>query len=306
MVRTAEKVMAGYEKSWESVLKQIQSLVEGGERDLSRILYLLYRNQITENVSSLEEDLANFLSIRRDGENRPLFRVVACDGKYVAVPRYLEDNLIVEIVLGYVTEDIDMIVELGSGWGRNLFSIFARSKLNNIHYVACELTEAGRRATRALQDVAHGMQMTIRPFDFHNPDFSFLESNPNVLFFSNHAIEQCTYLGHALFDCMLEKTNTCTGIHMEPIGWQNHPQASSIREMIKEGLIPNDTFRIDDNAFTKNSMIWAARHEYNMNFLELLRHYHESGNIEVEILYDYFGRNPFNPGSLVVWRKTAR
>jgi hypothetical protein len=92
------------------------------------------------------------------------------------------------------------VVELGSGIGRNLFSVFhaARDRLGaELELHACELTETDRKVTETFHRLCPGMNLCIHPFDYYAPDLSFLEPDRNVLFLTVFSIEQITVVGRS-------------------------------------------------------------------------------------------------------------
>ncbi len=301
-----EKVKEGYEKTWNVFLTKIQSLIDQGERNLSTILDILIRKAEESTImSAREEYIADMLKFPRDERNIPIYRLVVSDGQYVYAPRNYIDNTVIANITGRVTEDTDMLVELGSGWGKNLFLVYLQGLFKQMHYVACEPAKSGRRATDILGSLEKDMRVTTRNFDFYDPDMSFIEGKPNVLFFTNHSIEQCIHFNSQVYDMMLEKSGQCTCIHMEPIGWQRHPQSEEIKKIIAENKIPEDMpVKIHNEELLKNSMAWAGSFRYNTDLLKVIERYQKSGIIDVEVIkFDIFGINPFNPSSLIVWHK---
>jgi len=301
-----EEVKDGYEKTWDVFLEKVQSLIDQGERNLSNILNILIRKaEESAIMSAREEYIANMLNFPRNERNIPISRLVVADGKYVSIPRHHTDNTLIAAVTSRITEDTDLMVELGSGWGKNLFLIYLQGLFKQLQYVACEPTKSGRCATEILGSLEKDMRVTTRHFDFYDPDMSFIEGKPNVVFFTNHSIEQCIRFNNHVYDMMLEKSGQCTCIHMEPIGWQRHPQSEAIKKMIAENKTPKEMpIKISNEELLENSMAWAGLFRYNTNLLETIQHYQESGVIDVEVIqYDIFGINPFNPSSLIVWHK---
>jgi len=301
-----EEVKIGYEKTWDVFLEKIQSLIDQGENSLSDVLDMLIRKPAEKTIlSTTEEYIADMLKFPRDERNIPIYKLIVADGKYVYVPRHHIDNTLVTNVTSRITEGTDLLVELGSGWGKNLFLIYLKGLFKQLQYVACEPTRSGRRATEILGKLEKDMSVITRHFDFYDPDMSFIEGNPDVLFFTNHSIEQCIHFNHQVFDMMLEKSGQCTCVHMEPIGWQRHPQSEEIKKMITENKIPKEMpVKISNEELLENSMAWAGLFKYNTNLLNVIQQYQRAGIIDVEaIQYDVFGINPFNPGSLIIWHK---
>jgi len=157
----------------------------------------------------------------------------------------------------------------------------------------------------AVNPAGCGMGLMTRHFDFYDPDLSFIEGRPDVLFFTNHAIEQCIHFNPRVIDMMLEKSGRCTCIHMEPVGWQRHPRSDAVKRMIAENTIPKEMpVEIRSEDLLENAMAWAGLFRYNTDLLEVIQDYQRSGAIDVEVVrYDIFGTNPFNPSSLIIWHK---
>lgn len=303
--RTKE-VKEGYEKTWDLVLEKIRSLIDRGEKDLPGILDRVIRKTEEKTIlSATEEYIADMLHFPRDERNIPIYRLAVADGQYVSVPRDHVDNTLIATVAGRTTEGTDLLVELGSGWGKNLFLMYLQGLPRQLQYVACEPTRSGRRAAEILGGLEKDMDVITRHFDFYDPDLSFIEGRPDVLFFTNHAIEQCIHFNHRVIDMMLEKSGRCTCIHMEPVGWQRHPRSDAVKRMIAENTIPKEMpVEIRSEDLLENAMAWAGLFRYNTDLLEVIQDYQRSGVIDVEVIrYDIFGTNPFNPSSLIIWHK---
>jgi len=302
-----ELCLPHYENIWGNTVNTIQSLIDSGERKLSRILNLIEQTENKlDSLSRLEEEIATKLEVPRDDRNVPLFTLVATCGQYAFVPRDYMDHTIIAAVINRIAVDTDFVVEMGSGWGRNLFRIYLHNPFTHLNYVACEPTESGRRATKILADLESSMPVATMHFDFDDPDLSFLTGSPNVLFFTRHAIEQCTYFNSKVFDLMMEKTGKCLCVHMEPVGWQRHAQAEAVIRLIEQGKIAGENFAVEPQDFLQNSAIWALNRRYNTDLLDVIENYRKSERLTVEVLtYDIFGGNPFNPSTLIVWRKNG-
>ncbi|MBW2412516.1 MAG: hypothetical protein JRF72_22175, partial [Deltaproteobacteria bacterium] len=131
---------------------------------------------------------------------------------------------------------IDQVVELGSGIGRNLF-ILAR-KLEpglreKIRFYACEYTDAGRQVCEALQARNTGVQLFTRHFDYYQPDFTFLEKARKVLYFTCHSIEQIPVLNRTVMENILEASDQCFCFHAEPVGWQYDDELLKWRRQVQ-------------------------------------------------------------------------
>lgn len=341
-----ERSRQEYEGAWGQVLALVEREIGQGSGTT---------REIVDRVSArlLESWLAGSgfrsyyerLGIGREPGGSPLERIAVCNGAYRRVPfRDPPDRLVISTLLDYLgegSESIRCVVELGSGYGRNLFGLHdalrARSSAP-VELHACELTSAGREATERLRRLDGEIDLTVHPFDYHEPDLSFLEGRDDVLFFTAHSIEQIPELPSAAVDEMLARTKRCTCFHFEPVGWQyderlvrwRHARddAGRLRRWLEKR--PHRLARaIDGVAGTKlardfpgidlssrdigsaagvapNAARWSWRLGYNRNLVQLLRSMAAGGRIRIEReQVDLSGDNPFNPTTLILWESTT-
>ena len=172
------------------------------------------------------------------------------------------------------------IFDLGSGWGRN--SVLLADKFPNYSIYAGELTESGRKS---LQNISDHFSLNINPFPFDYMDWSELirlvseTTHSEYLIFSNHSIEQVTYLSGKMFEQILETGKRLKFIHIEPVGWQLERAMGTVINTPPSGY----------------------KMHYNKNFLFLLDYLQKSEQIVDLLVYpDYvsFG-NIANCGSLI-------
>lgn len=201
------------------------------------------------------------------------------------------------ILRDYCTAETQRIVELGSGWGGNLFRLWLAGGPGRAEYVGCEYTEAGRDVNRLFADLEPALRMTSLPFDYLTPDLSALRSGADTLLFTCHSIEQITEIGESLFDEILALPNIRRVVHLEPVGWQIGRNSSLGRLLdILTWVVPPKVSREID--FRRR----ARKHRYNTNLIPLLRDLERRGRIRIErIEKDIVGANPLNPGTLIVW-----
>lgn len=167
-------------------------------------------------------------------------------------------------------QDADAVIELGAGWGANLFGSYLAGGPPDARYVAAEYTDAGRDAARLLAERAPEVAFEAVAFDFHRPALE-LPTFRRATVFTAHAIEQIPELPRSLLSFVATLATEVTVLHFEPIGWQ-----------------------INDGPST-----YAEHHDYNRNLWDLL------GDPAVEILdvqVDVIGVNPANPTTRVLWR----
>lgn len=115
------------------------------------------------------------------------------------------------LIRPFIQEDT-AIIDLGSGWGR-YSTLFARN-FGEVPVFAGEISEAGRMTTQAIS--AH-FSLGIKSFDFNYQSWGELIKvlkgleDRHIIIFSNHSIEQVTYLNMSLFTDILSQ---CSNVQM--------------------------------------------------------------------------------------------
>ena len=178
------------------------------------------------------------------------------------------------------------IVDLGSGWGR--YSTLLASRFPGARVFSGELSESGRKVTRLLSD---RFDLGIHSFAFNYLDWSGLrevveqaEADRWVVF-SNHSMEQVTYVDGGMFEFLLDAAPDVRFLHVEPVGWQ---VASAGRESRcnapKAALGPH-------GGYNKN-LIWIVQDLLQRGRIQQL---------SVDVDHLAFG-NPHNAGTKVEFR----
>lgn len=197
-----------------------------------------------------------------------------------------------DVIAQFCDERTQRIVELGSGWGANLFQLRCGGAPRDAEFVALEYTEAGREVTQLLAAMDPAMKLSIHSFDYYHPDFSPLSSAMPTVAFSNHSIEQITKLGGTFFDSLLAVPGLQHVVHIEPVGWQLRGGAE---DLLSRMLPPTLSWRLD---FRRR----ARRHGYNTDLVPLLHSLERNNRIVIDlVLPDHIGANPLNPGTVIVW-----
>lgn len=169
------------------------------------------------------------------------------------------------------SKDRDAIIELGSGWGRNLINAFLAGADATARYVAAEFTEAGRLATELLAKRRADFDLIAVPFDYHLLDWS-LPRFRSATVVTVHSIEQIPVLSSSFVDFVRNLADDVTVLHFEPVGWQIRGDVSSD---------------------------YAEQHDYNRNLWEVLT----ANDVDLQdVAVDVIGINPDNPTSLISWR----
>jgi hypothetical protein len=205
---------------------------------------------------------------------------------------------IADLVLGCCDADTKRIIELGSGWGANLFYLWLGGAPRSAEYVAMEYTEAGREVTALLAGTERNLPMNVRPFDYHHPDLSEFRSRDKTIVFTSYSIEQITALNDSLFDELLAIPGLDRVIHVEPVGWQLLDQSpvGPLVGGLSHVVPPRLSIELDVRRRSRSTA-------YNKDLIRKLRSLERAGRVRIErIEKNYVGPNPLNPGTAVVWR----
>lgn len=261
----------GLEK-WPAVLKQAQDWIEGGEACLSRLI--------------------NKINAWEAGDGALSTTPVIIAKQRVAVPELLVHSgfyaLVRECLLDTCRrDDPGLIIEMGSGWGRNLLDLWCAGGPAAARYIALEYTAAGRECSRVLAALAPELALDVYPFDFYAPCFASIVRGERALVYTVFGIDQIPYIDRQVFEACLCLADEVTGIHLEPIGWQ----------MAVTEADPTCTGEGSSEAY-------AERHDYNRNLWQVLIDLSADSMITIEeVRNDLYGANPENAASYVRWRK---
>ncbi len=206
---------------------------------------------------------------------------------------------ITDLVAGYCGADTRRIIELGSGWGTNLFYLWLGGAPRSAAYVAMEYTEAGREVTQLLASTEPDFALATRPFDYHRPDLSEFRTGDKTVVFTSYSIEQITHLSDALFEELLAIPSLDRVIHVEPVSWQLLAESAlgPLLGWLSYLMPPRLSLEIDLRRRSRAS-------GYNKDLVSKLRGLERAGRIRIErIEKNYIGPNPINPATAIVWRR---
>lgn len=204
-----------------------------------------------------------------------------------------------DLVSSYCATDTKRIVELGSGWGVNLFYLWLYGAPRAAAYVAMEYTDKGREVTQLLASTEPDLPLTTHPFDYHRPDLSEFRTDEKTIVFTSYSIEQITHLNDGLFEELLAIPGLDRVIHVEPVSWQLLAESAfgSLIGALSYVAPPRLSLEIDLRRRIRAS-------GYNMDLVARLRGLEQSGRIRIErIEKNYIGSNPINPATAIVWRR---
>lgn len=286
-IKNPEGIRDYYNTGWQSYLAVAKAAREAEGQNLARIVSACLATRFSG-------------SRKRRGRFRPRIggeplsdRVTqASHGAYYMA-------VVLETLKAYMPEDTARIVEMGSGWGAIISSLWLAGAPRDAEYWALEYTDTGRETSDFLASTEPRFQLESRAFDYHSADFSYLTEAKTTLVYSIYSIEQITFVTDALIDRIMAIPGFARCVHIEPVGWQVDPNSFNARldRVTKKLGIP-----------ALNQEIAAARRcrrkGKNRNLLETLRRYEKAGRIVIEAVdKDLVANDPLNPGTLVVWRR---
>ena len=186
-------------------------------------------------------------------------------------------SVLCDVIKNNITDNTDLIVDLGSGWGRN--SVYLSNLFHKkVDFLACELSDSGRQCTDLIAN-KYDLPIETIPFNYYD-NSNLLEVLKNrqisdILFFSNHSIEQISEIDISFFKSIISlPIKTINFVHLEPVGWQ-------IENM------PKNTNPL-----------------YNDNLISVLKKLEEENLITITRMQpNYFGLKHINTGALIEWKK---
>ncbi len=283
-----------YEHLWQGVNEKLEKVLALGEKDLSRVHLFMRRNFgpdfEDEHLRKKYEDHENKLVKTGFILDRQLIRVNDIDPRVVTL---ITDSVKMREAISTFGPGVERIVELGAGWGKNLFNLFKFGAPLNAEYWGLELTGTGRKLMeRVGAEVAPTMKILSAPFDYYNADFSQLSDSADTCVFTHHSIEQIPEVPVQLIERILAIPGFRLCLHFEPCGFQ----------------IPSNTW-LDDlsqnelmHSIDGDNMRFAEKRNLNSNLYPLLRYMEQCGKLKIYAVKKYFTSHLINNATtLIIW-----
>jgi len=287
-------VKSQYDHLWEGVNNKLEKVLAYGERDLSRVHLFMRRNfgpgfddaHLQDKYNDHEKKIfeSGFIC------DRQLIRVNAMDPRIVTL---MTDAVKMREAISVFGPDVGRIVELGSGWGKNLFNLFKFGAPLNAEYWGMELTRAGRELMeRVASETVSSMKVHSASFDYYHADFSALSSTINTCVFTHHSIEQIPEVSVQLIERILLIPGFRCCLHFEPCGFQI-PGNRWLADSSQIGLMA----KIDEG-----NRRFAEKRNQNNNLYPLLRELELAGRITIHTVRKYFTSHLINNATtMIVW-----
>ena len=279
-----------YEKAWAFRAKFLESQLESGANALQAIKelekkergYTLGVNNTTGEVSYMKKEISDDEPHIKD-TNIALYSKRGFNGNIIILPKHTSyDFRILLIDLIDATGPYDAIIELGCGYGRNLFEIFYGGGPREAKYIGGEFTKSGVEIAQKLAKKAPKMKTEFFHFNHLEPKLPFKKPFKRAFVFTCHGIEQVMQINENWFDEVVKAGEFVRGAHLEPFGFQLK-NSGPLSDMHKDFMIQNS---------------------WNINFAEVLRQAVERKIIKDEQIFLEMGVTPdVNVGSLAFWSK---
>ncbi|MCI6564499.1 hypothetical protein [Campylobacter sp.] len=279
-----------YEKAWAFRAKFLESELQSGANALQAIKelekkergYTLGVNDTTGEVLYMKKEIGDDEPHIKD-TNIALYSKRGFNGNIIILPKHISYDFITLLIdLIDATGPYDAIIELGCGYGRNLFEIFYGGGPKDAKYIGGEFTKSGVEIAQKLGKKASKMKTEFFHFNHLEPKLPFKKPFKRAFVFTCHSIEQVMQINENWFDEVVKAGEFVRGVHLEPFGFQLK-NSGPLSDMHKDFIIQNS---------------------WNINFAEVLRQAVERKIIKDEQIFLEMGVTPdINVGSLAFWSK---
>ena len=279
-----------YEKAWAFRAKFLEEQLESGANALQAIKelekkergYTLGVNDTTGEVLYMKKEISDDEPHIKD-TNIALYSKRGFNGNIIILPKHTSydfTTLLIDLI--DATGPYDAIIELGCGYGRNLFEIFYGGGPREAKYIGGEFTKSGVEIAQKLAKKAPKMKTEFFHFNHLEPKLPFKKPFKRAFVFTCHSIEQVMQINENWFDEVVKAGEFVRGAHIEPFGFQLK-NSGPLSDMHKDFMIQNS---------------------WNINFAEVLRQAVERKIVKDEQIFLEMGVTPdTNVGSLAFWSK---
>ena len=213
-------------------------------------------------------------------------RIATCREIHSEIPAHTRSDSLQEIagIFESSPNKFDAIIELGCGFGQNLFKLYYLGMPKAIHYIGGELAESGLALGRTLASLNSQINIELNHFDHVNPETAFIEKHAfeNALIFTCHSLEQVKQVPQVFFDKIAACAKHVTCVHLEPFGFQLPSFSEAARRQRQ----------------------WIESNDWNINLLEASKMAEDRGIIKRTFLARdiFFSNDEVSPTSLMVWK----
>ncbi len=275
-----------YEQAWSVRADYLRGLIAAGERNIPRLLRrfeaLERKYRVKPGEAGLEFQRTVWPKQFEIGPaGVPLLRLSSFRGNALLVPYHTSDHP-ANFIVDYIDEHgpFDAIIELGCGYGRNLFDIFYGGGPQDVPYYGGELTESGVTVAQEIAALDPAMKASFFSFDYLEPALAIAPVE-RALVFTVHSIEQVCQIDPSLFAVIAGVAKRVDCVHLEPFGFQVAEIGPASREHRDQ----------------------AVENSWNLNFAAALQEAARQQAVEVSCIITEMSLpiDPRNPTSLAIW-----
>lgn len=173
--------------------------------------------------------------------------------------------------------DSNSIVELGAGYGSKILNLSNYNKYKNLNLFAAEYTLNGCRAIENISKKI-GKSIQVGYCDLKKNKIDGIDIPKNSIIFTSYALHYVQNLHPSFIDFILDLKPRIV-INFEPC-YELH----------------------NNDEFGYMCKRYIELNDYNKNMISIFNDAQEKGKIELEIIENIIGGNPFLPISIIKWR----
>lgn len=289
-IRDQKRVEEEYHVTWSLVSNLIDDLSDAEQANLGRLVghlnNAIWSDRRNPRRAAIIDDRARMF--RDEG--------MVIDNVYVKFPGIpLTDlmaimrRLMLSVVRHHLADGIERVVEIGGGFGENLFHLWMEGGRHDASYHLLDLSKAGLMVARRIAKVASVDRFHTHLFNIHAPDFPFDDAR-RTLVFTSYAIEQVPRLSPQFIDAIRAIPGFVRCVHLEPVGFQipTDDGLDAERRAVSD--------RLDD--FNRR---WTESVDFNQNLYSVLAAAAGRGEIAIEAVRKNFVGSTRNVCSALVW-----
>lgn len=217
-----------YNNLWAARADITRQLIARGESEPMRIIHTLERME--QHMELVADGRSASWRVRQIDPKTalpsgvPAMREAAFNGGALQMSAYTYASLS-NFLADFVTESgpFDAVIELGCGFGQNLFRLYYAGLPKQLRYFGGELAGSGVALGRTLAALRPEIPVEFFPFDHLAPDLSMLPKLSRPLVFTCHSLEQVEEVPQSFFAAVARCAERVTCIHLEPFGFQVRP-----------------------------------------------------------------------------------
>jgi len=186
------------------------------------------------------------------------------------------DNAMLAQILGPFMADVHTVVELGCGYGYNLWEL--RRQFPDKRFVGGEYSANAVRLAGLLY--ATHPNITVESFNYYDDAYSLLERCPadgKTLVFTRHSIEQLPSAKKFLTSLSQYFDRIAAVVHME-VAYENY--GNGLLDLLRKRYV--------------------VANDYNRDLVGLLQNHPDIAVLRNEA--DVYGVSPLNPSSVIAWK----